>query len=55
MCDILWVLQIRGHNVATLDPLGISDVDLDSEVPSELIPNTYGLGRYAGVIVVYIC
>lgn len=33
--------QIRGHNVASLDPLGILDADLDSVVPSELILSSY--------------
>ncbi|XP_046859710.1 2-oxoglutarate dehydrogenase-like, mitochondrial [Xenia sp. Carnegie-2017] len=28
--------QIRGNNVADLDPLGISDADLDSSIPPEL-------------------
>lgn len=38
--------QRRGHNVASLDPLGIADADLDSEIPPELILRNYGLGRY---------
>ena len=29
-------LQITGHNIADLDPLGINDTDLDSSVPPEL-------------------
>jgi len=37
--------QVRGHNVAELDPLGIFAADLDaSEVP-ELLPHTYALGK----------
>jgi len=37
--------QVRGHNVADLDPLGIFAADLDtSEVP-ELLPHTYALGK----------
>jgi len=37
--------QVRGHNVADLDPLGIFAADLDtSEVP-ELLPHTYALGN----------
>lgn len=31
--------QIRGHNIANLDPLGINDADLDSSMPPELIVN----------------
>lgn len=38
--------QIRGHNVAKLDPLGIASADLDSETPPELILTNYGLGMY---------
>ncbi|KAH8918985.1 2-oxoglutarate dehydrogenase complex E1 component mitochondrial precursor [Atractiella rhizophila] len=34
--------QVRGHHIATLDPLGINAVDLDSSVPSELQISTYG-------------
>jgi len=37
--------QVRGHNVADLDPLGIYAADLDtSEVP-ELLLHTYALGN----------
>ena len=28
--------QIRGHNIAKLDPLGINEADLDSSTPLEL-------------------
>ena len=31
--------QIRGHNIANLDPLGINDADLDNSTPPELIVN----------------
>ena len=31
--------QIRGHNIANLDPLGINDADLDDSMPPELIAN----------------
>ena len=31
--------QIRGHNIAVLDPLGINDADLDNSMPPELIVN----------------
>ncbi len=29
--------QIRGHNIARLDPLVINEADLDSPIPPELI------------------
>lgn len=35
--------QVRGHNVASLDPLGISSADLDSSVPPELKLSAYSL------------
>lgn len=38
-------LQIRGHHVAQLDPLGILDADLDSFVPSDLITTVDKLGE----------
>lgn len=28
--------QVRGHHIANLDPLHISDADLDSHIPPEL-------------------
>lgn len=31
--------QIRGHNIANLDPLGINDADLDGSMPPELTVN----------------
>lgn len=37
-------LQIRGHHVAQLDPLGILEADLDSFVPSDLITSIDKLG-----------
>eukprot|EP00795_Rhopilema_esculentum_P008653 gene8653-14668_t len=37
--------QIRGHNVANLDPLGINNADLDSTIPEELIPAHWGLSE----------
>nr|XP_057916794.1 2-oxoglutarate dehydrogenase-like, mitochondrial isoform X3 [Doryrhamphus excisus] len=40
------LLQIRGHHVAQLDPLGILDADLDSFVPSDLITTIDKLGFY---------
>ena len=39
------LLQIRGHHVAQLDPLGILDADLDSFVPSDLITTIDKLGE----------
>lgn len=39
-------LQIRGHHVAQLDPLGIPEADLDSFVPSDLITSIDKLGRF---------
>eukprot|EP00066_Takifugu_rubripes_P002275 XP_003964098.1 PREDICTED: 2-oxoglutarate dehydrogenase-like, mitochondrial isoform X1 [Takifugu rubripes] len=38
--------QIRGHQVAQLDPLGILEADLDSFVPSDLITSIDKLGYY---------
>ena len=32
--------QIRGHNIATLDPLGILDADLDNSTPQDLLSFT---------------
>lgn len=39
-------LQIRGHHVAQLDPLGILEADLDSFVPSDLITSIDKLGWF---------
>ncbi|VDI12303.1 2-oxoglutarate dehydrogenase E1 component [Mytilus galloprovincialis] len=33
--------QRRGHNIATLDPLGLLDADLDPEIPKELLLSSY--------------
>lgn len=38
-------LQIRGHHVAQLDPLGIMDADLDSCVPADIITSSDKLGE----------
>lgn len=35
--------QVRGHNIADLDPLGIASADLDSTIPPELILSSYSL------------
>lgn len=34
--------QVRGHNIAKLDPLGIKDADLDPSIPPELEFTRYG-------------
>ena len=39
------LVQIRGHHVAQLDPLGILEADLDSFVPSDLITTIDKLGE----------
>lgn len=39
-------MQIRGHHVAQLDPLGILEADLDSFVPSDLITSIDKLGWF---------
>jgi 2-oxoglutarate dehydrogenase E1 component len=44
------VWQIRGHNIAKLDPLGISNADLDSTTPTELLRSTYRFGEYTNFI-----
>lgn len=41
---LILALQIRGHHVAQLDPLGILEADLDSFVPSDLITSIDKLG-----------
>ncbi|CAJ0587449.1 unnamed protein product, partial [Mesorhabditis spiculigera] len=37
--------QMRGHNVADLDPLGINSADLDDTIPPELELSFYGLNE----------
>lgn len=37
--------QTRGHNIADLDPLGISSADLDDTTPPELELETYNLSN----------
>jgi hypothetical protein len=34
--------QVRGHNIANLDPLGMNGADLDNSMPSELTIEHYG-------------
>lgn len=36
-CSNFCILHCAGHNIAKLDPLGISEADLDSSIPPELI------------------
>ncbi|XP_070544231.1 2-oxoglutarate dehydrogenase complex component E1-like isoform X1 [Ptychodera flava] len=43
--NIIRAYQIRGHNIAKLDPLGISSADLDDNVPTELTLTHYRLGK----------
>lgn len=40
------VLQIRGHHIAKLDPLGINSADLDNRTPPELLYTHYRFGEY---------
>ena len=42
--DALFI-QLRGHNLATLDPLGILDADLDDSIPEELVLENWGLSE----------
>lgn len=34
--------QVRGHQLANLDPLDINNIHLGKEIPPELDPKTYG-------------
>ncbi|XP_077999580.1 2-oxoglutarate dehydrogenase complex component E1-like [Glandiceps talaboti] len=43
--NIIRAYQIRGHNIAQLDPLGISSADLDDNVPTELTLQHYRLDK----------
>eukprot|EP00124_Ichthyophonus_hoferi_P002173 Ihof_evm3s138 gene=Ihof_evmTU3s138 len=40
--DLVRAFQVRGHNVAKLDPLGIFEADLSREIPTELTYTNYG-------------
>ncbi|KAK7112604.1 2-oxoglutarate dehydrogenase complex component E1-like isoform X1 [Littorina saxatilis] len=42
--SIIRSYQTRGHNISSLDPLGILSADLDSTTPPELVIDNYGLG-----------
>ena len=46
---IFFPTQVRGHNIADLDPLGIGAADLDSSNVPELTTANYGLGRTWGL------
>jgi 2-oxoglutarate dehydrogenase E1 component len=35
-------MEVRGHHIANLDPLHISDADMDSRTPPELKLDYYG-------------
>ena len=39
------LLQIRGHKIAQLDPLGLSSADLDSERPNDLTFRFYDFSK----------
>ncbi|XP_006814040.2 LOW QUALITY PROTEIN: 2-oxoglutarate dehydrogenase complex component E1-like [Saccoglossus kowalevskii] len=43
--NIIRSYQIRGHNIAQLDPLGISSVNLDVNIPTELTLQHYRLEK----------
>jgi len=43
--SIIRSYQVRGHNIADLDPLGIGSADLDTSIPPELEPSTYHLSN----------
>ena len=40
-----FLLQIRGHNKAQLDPLGILQADLSDSIPADLSLEYWGLGK----------
>lgn len=37
--------QVRGHNVANLDPLGLYQADLDATTPPDLLIDNYGFNE----------
>ena len=43
--DMIFLLQIRGHNKAQLDPLGILQADLSDSIPADLSLSHWGLGE----------
>ena len=44
-------LQIRGHNKAQLDPLGILQADLSDSIPADLSLEYWGLGELCTITV----
>jgi len=36
---------MRGHKIATLDPLGINAADLETERPNDLTPKFYNFSK----------
>ncbi|KAL1511870.1 hypothetical protein AB1Y20_005154 [Prymnesium parvum] len=40
--QLIQAYQVRGHNVANLDPLGLYDADLDGGTPPDLLIENYG-------------
>ena len=40
--QLIHAYQVRGHNVAVLDPLGLYDADLDGSTPPDLLVENYG-------------
>ena len=42
---LTFLLQIRGHNKAQLDPLGILQADLSDSIPADLSLEYWGLGE----------
>ena len=46
--------QIRGHNIATLDPLGINDADLDDSMPPELIVKEVFIHVHVHVLYIHV-
>ena len=43
--SLYFLLQIRGHNKAQLDPLGILQADLSDSFPADLSMEYWGLGK----------
>ena len=42
---IRFLLQMRGHKLAQLDPLGLSSADLDAERPNDLTFKFYNFSK----------
>lgn len=43
------LLQMRGHKIAQLDPLGLSSADLDSERPNDLTYTFYNFSKTSAI------